>query len=133
MNSIFSPVSQMFGWLHLPRWGTGITELQPTAQPIVTQAEMQARHLAFHRAYQRFAQQQPAWVARRFDVNFLRQVTDTAELPSGLALAMAWDRQFGPLSPVHVRCQQITELAVVAKTFLSFYQNEMLQTTKSVA
>ena len=123
MNSIFSPVSQMFG----------ITELQPTAQPIVTQAEMQARHLAFHRAYQRFAQQQPAWVARRFDVNFLRQVTDTAELPSGLALAMAWDRQFGPLSPEHIRCQQITELAVVAKTFLSFYQNETLQTTKSVA
>ena len=119
---------QILRWLQLPRWGAQAKENQEAAQQVVTQAEIQSRHLAFHRAYQRFAQQQPAWVARRFDADFLRQVTDATELPTALALAAAWDRQFGPISPMPVRYRQMAELATVANIFLALYQDETLQT-----
>ena len=122
---------QILGWLQLPRWWPIVKEKQQTTQPIVTQAEIQSRHLAFHRAYQRFARQQPAWVSRCFDDAILRQVTNAAELPRALALAAAWDRQFGPLSPMPVRCQQMAELAVVASTFLSLYQDEVRTSAQS--
>ncbi len=135
MNNVSLQYPQILGWLQLPRWWSLTKENPQTAQPIVTQAEIQARHRvfqrAFHCAYQRFAQAQPAWVARRFDADFLRQVTDVAELPGGVALAAAWDRQFGPISPMPVRCQQMAELAGVASAFLSLYQDEVHTSAQS--
>lgn len=125
MSNFSLQYPQMFGWLQQLHWWSLSKAKQQTAQPMVTQAEIQARHLAFHRAYQRFAQQQPAWVAQRFDADFLRQVTAAAALPSGQALAAAWDRQFGTLMPMPVRCQQQAALAVVANTFLALYQVEV--------
>lgn len=126
MSNFSLRYSQMLGWLPLPGWWPTAKDNRQTAQPIVTQAEIQSRHLAFHRAFQRFVQEQPLWVSRRFDDAFLRQVTDAPELPSGLALAAAWDRQFGPISPMPIRCQQMAELAVVAEGFLRCYQQEVL-------
>lgn len=133
MSNSTTKYPSALSWLRLPRWWSLAKKSTQLVQPVATQTDIAAQHLAFHRAYQRFAQTQPAWVARGFDADFLRQVMDVAELPSGQALAAAWDRQFGPLSPMPVRCQQMAELAVVANAFLSLYQAETLQTAKNVA
>jgi hypothetical protein len=131
MNNFALPTSQLSRWVQLLGWWLRTKEQQQTTQPVVTQAEIQSRHLAFHRAYQRFAQQQPAWVARRFDADLLHQVVDTTELPTALALAAAWDRQFGPVSPMPVRCQQLAALAVVANVFLALYRDEVCTIVQS--
>ena len=103
-------------------------------QPNTYSQESEQMQLAFHRAYRRFTCTHPGWVRRRFDADFLRQAVMirllhrwqagamAAHLPTGIALALAWDREFGPLSSDAVRAQQLAELTTVAAHFLHLFE-----------
>ncbi|MCE7982301.1 MAG: hypothetical protein DYG89_13985 [Caldilinea sp. CFX5] len=114
-------------WRYLSRWQTTDKTNTQYAQALADQAEIQCHHLALHRAYGCFAPLYPQWVQRRFDAEFLRQMTSGPVLPTGPELATAWDRQFGPLSSPPVRCRQLAELVGVANHFLACYERERTQ------
>jgi hypothetical protein len=95
---------------------------------------------AFHCAYGQFAQAYPMWVDRRFDAHFLRQTTlkrlvrgrgaegSTRSSVTALALATAWDSQFGALAPDEaVRSRRVAELIGVANYFLTLLETELTQ------
>lgn len=101
--------------------------------------EVEQTLLAFHRAYRRFAHTHSVWVRRRFDADFLRQAllsrltrrqqagTLAERLPTGFALALAWDREFGPLTSGAVRAQQLAELTTAATHFLHMFEQALRQ------
>lgn len=109
------PLTQRFFWQQKA------AVADPVAQPM-TSAMVERAHHAFHRTYRRFAQEQPGWVAHRFDDLLLRMVLPAlaanAPLPTAYELALAWDRQFGILSPYPFRLRQLAELNSVADRFL---------------
>lgn len=120
--------NQLRLWLHLSIW-------QPTRrratqqQALADQDASQHHHLALHRAYKRLALRHPEWVQRRFDEEFLCQMSSGPVLPSGPELAAAWDHRFGPLATPAVRCLQRAEVVSVANHFLACYEDEQTQLT----
>lgn len=120
-------------YTHTADWLTTHRRWTPQPAPLDQSAareQAQRVQLAFHCAYRRFAQRYPAWVARRFDEEFLRQAMHrwlscqgsstqaSGVLPSGYELAWAWDRQFGLLVSEPLRTRQVAELTGVATHFL---------------
>jgi hypothetical protein len=135
--------SHALSWLHaLGLHSPHRLRMKQTAEPDQTRW----LHQVFQRAYGRFAQAHPAWVARRFDEQLLRQTA----LPrlvrrrarerfahcssTALALAMAWDAQFGVLAPDEAaRAQRFAELTLVAQHFLALFARELAQTAATSA
>ncbi len=130
MAGFTATYGQSWEWVHrLSSWLVCIFRTQPP--PSSWQA--QQLDLAFHQTYRRFAQTHAAWVHRRFDEDFLRQhVTkafkprqDAIVLPTGAALALAWDRHFGVLASDAGRVQQLAELTAVANHFLCLLEQAL--------
>jgi hypothetical protein len=108
-------------------------------QPNLSSKELEQTHLAFHRAYRRFAGTHAIWVRRGFDADFLRQALVSRlmhrrqsgmfadRLPTGIALALAWDREFGPLTSDAVRTQRLAELTIAATHFLHLFEQTFKQ------
>jgi hypothetical protein len=116
-------------------WPVRISKRQPNAYS----KELEQTQLAFHRAYRRFAGTHATWVRRGFDADFLRRTLVSRltrrqqagamadHLPAGMTLALAWDRQFGPLASDTVRTQQLAELTTTATHFLHLFEQALRQ------
>lgn len=117
-------------WTTLPQ-----ARSAPQTTPAVTIDQLQ---LVLHKVYQRFFQSQPTWLQLGFDERFLqRMVTPrfvqyyciaagSGALPTGLELAFAWNRQFGPLIPnASNRMYQQNRLQAVANDLLHSIQIEI--------
>jgi hypothetical protein len=130
MSSLTACYEQSLDWVQA--LAGRLTRIRRSIQP-PSSGQGQQIDLAFHQAYRRFAQTHPAWVGRRFDDNFLRQTLVTrlkrnqtgGVLPTGMALALAWDSHFGPLAADAVRVQQIAELTAVANHFLHLLERAL--------
>ncbi|MFN8440664.1 MAG: hypothetical protein U0175_07850 [Caldilineaceae bacterium] len=118
--------NQLRLWLHLSIGQPTRRSAQQQFQTLADQDAIQRHHLALHRACKRLALRHPEWVQRRFDEEFLCQMSSGPVLPTGPELAAAWDRRFGLLSTPSVRCQQMAQLVSVANHFLACYEQEQL-------
>lgn len=142
MFTIASLSTQSFAWLSTLCFGGG--HARPADQPLYG-AEAQPIHLAFQRAYRRFAQTHPTWVSRRFDDDFLRQSLLTRQMtrqmtpiaqdrhaggfvfnrPSDRFLALTWDNQFGALAfDEALRSRRMAEVISIANHFLTLLETE---------
>ena len=151
MVNIASLYTQSFDWLSaLGLGGRRVRRAKQTAYG----EEAHPLHLAFQRAYRRFAQAHPTWVSRRFDDDFLRQALLTRQMtrqmtrpatrpvsglaqgrqpsgfvfirPSDRALALAWDSHFGALAPDEaLRSRRMAEVILVANRFLTLLETEL--------
>lgn len=82
-------------WLHLLHWPLSEKSAKQQHQALADQTASQRHHLALHRACKRFAVRYPEWVRRRFDAEFLRQMSSGPVLPSGPELAAALPAEGG--------------------------------------
>lgn len=118
-----APYEQPWYWMQLLR---GQLARIRHSQPALPNWQTQQIDRAFHQAYRRFARNYSSWVRRGFDEDFLRQRVTTplkrrpgvTGLPTGMALALTWDRHFGVLAGEADRAQQLAELTAVASHFL---------------
>jgi hypothetical protein len=110
------------------RFWQGKSGVAGTVSQVDAPVNVDQAHRAFHRAYRCFVQKHPLWIARRFDELLLHSVLPAlaanAPLPTAHDLALAWDRQFGVLSPYPLRLQQRAELDTIAGQFLQQLADE---------
>lgn len=116
-------------------WPVQVSRRQPNAYG----KELEQTQLAFHQAYRRFAGAHANWVRRGFDADFLRRALVSPltrrqqagafadRLPTGIALVLAWDREYGPLASDAIRTQQFAELTTAATHFLHLFEQALRQ------
>jgi len=83
-------------------------------------------HLALHNTYRSFSRHHQQWIQRAFNQEFLRDVffssttrrNSISDLPTGMELAMRWDRRFGILTIGADRVCLYAELVTVANGFV---------------
>ena len=145
MVNVAARTAQSFGWLpSIRQWIRRITVMQPAAPHIRAEDEQVQRvHLAFHCAYRHFAQAHPSWVNKGCSADFVRTVIMPrlqygaqpgdylAALPTGSALAAAWNREFGCLETPTMQLTRMAELSQAGDYFIRCFQTELQQLANS--
>jgi len=89
-------------------------------------------HIALHNAYRSFSRHHQQWIQRGFNLEFLREEffssrtrNSISDLPTGMELAMRWDRRFGILAIGADRVRLSAELVSIANGFVETFKKEL--------